>query len=318
MRRTAGVLVGLLLLTACGGDDEGSADGDPASASAAEGATTTAEETTTTAEQAAEVPLPAGAPVVELVDPGAEPRRALRFDPVVGEEQRITLRQEQTQVIEAGGVEQSTSSITELDVAYVVEDVGDGVIRTRAVYEDARIVEADAAARPVLERILGQFVGAEGRTEFDARGYVLDAELPDLDLGGIPGAEQILEGLEGQLTSTAVPFPDEPVGAGAVWTVTSSTEFAGILVADTSFTVTLDSVDEEEVVASMVVTMTFSSAGAALEVESGELSGSGTTTWPLGGVLALSDQQLTGTVVFTTQGQQVTQHQEQRITLTAR
>ena len=314
MRRAAGPLVVLLLLASCGGGDD---DGQ-ASSSTAEEATTTTEAPEGDLEGAPEVVLPADAPVVEVIDPGAEPRRELRFEPSVGDKQQLTMRQEQTQTVEVGGVVQSFSTITEMDIAYFIEDVAGGVIETRVVYEDTRIVEADAAVRGTLEDVMEAFVGTEGRSTFDTRGYLLDAELPDLDLGGIPGAEQFLTGLEDQLTALAAPFPDEPVGEGARWTVTTSAEFGGILVADSTFTIELTTADDEEVAAAIDIAMTFSSAGGVLEVESSDLTGEGTLLWPVDGVTALFDQTIEGTVVFTSQGQRVTQTQLQRVVMTPR
>jgi len=96
MRRVAAVLTALLLVAACsdGGDD------DPAAGSPPE------EEATTTAaadedeDDVPEVALPAGVPVVEVLDAGEEPRELLRFEPREGDKQQLTMRQEQEQTID--------------------------------------------------------------------------------------------------------------------------------------------------------------------------------------------------------------------------
>ena len=93
-----------------------------------------------------------------------------------------------------------------------------------------------------LEAVLDAFVGAEGRTEFDTRGYLLDAELPDIDLSGVPGGEQLMGAFE-ELTGR----------------------------------------DDDEFTAAIDVELEFGSAEGSLEVESSDLTGGGTVTWPVDG-----------------------------------
>lgn len=317
MRRAAAALTVLLLLVAACSDDAGEGASSATTTTATE-ATGEGTEGTPEADIAPDVQLPAGAPEVELLDAGDEPREVLRFEPREGDKQQLTMRQEQHQTVEVGGTEQSVTSITEMDVAYFIESVEGGVVQTRVVFEDVRIVEADEIVRDTLEDVLSSMVGAEGRTEFDTRGYVRDAELPDFDLGGIPGGEQLLSALEDQFTSLAAPFPDEPVGIGARWRVVTSTDFAGILTGDTTFTIELTDRSDEEFTAAVDIELVFGSAGGPLEVESSDLHGSGTVTWPVDGVVPLFDQSVEGSVVFTAQGQRVTQRQEQRMVMTPR
>jgi hypothetical protein len=316
MRRAAAAFTVLLLLVAACSDD----DGEGASSATTTAATEPSGEGTEGTQDgpAPDVQLPPGAPAVELLDAGEEPREVLRFEPREGDKQQLTMRQEQHQTVEVGGTEQSVTSITEMDVAYFIDSVEGGVVRTRVVFEDARVVEADEIVRDTLEDVLSSMVGAEGRTEFDTRGFILDAELPDLDLSGIPGAEQMLSALEDQLTSLAAPFPDEPVGTGARWRVVTSTDFAGILTGDTTYTIELTDRSDEEFTAAIDIELVFGSAGGPLEVESSDLRGSGTVTWPVDGVVPLFDQSVEGSVVFTAQGQRVTQRQEQRMVMTPR
>lgn len=283
--RAAGVTL-LLLTVACGDDDGGSAAPDDVSIAS---------------------DLEEGEVVVDVLDAGAEPRQALRFDPEVGTEQAITIRTDSFQSIEARGQSQEVDApAVEFDVVYIVTSVDGDEILAAVEYEDGRVDDSgdvDAATVATMEDVVAAFVGQTGEVRYDTRGNVIELTPPDLDLPALGAfADEIIESVSGQAPSLAVPFPEEPVGEGARWRVTSVAEITGLDM-QTVTDIELTRLDDDDIEARMSQTITFVPGptellGVDADVEGGELRGDGQVTWNLSGIVALVEQVLEGDAII--------------------
>ncbi len=314
------------LVAACGNDDDG--DVAATSTTTTQDTTTTTAESTTTTEPSDEDGEAAGY-TVTVEDTGAEPRRELRLQAEVGDVDRITQRQEVTIEIRAGGQTQAAPSpVTELDVAYVVEDVTDDEITIAGSYEDVRVLETpgtDPAANAQVAELLEGFRSATARTTYTTSGAVRSAEIEGLDLAGSGGAmaEQLADSLIESVESLSMPFPDEAVGVGARWRIETEAEIAGLPV-EISTLIELTELTDDRAGGTVTQELRFVPGdvevfGTPATVISGELSGGGPIEWNLaGGVVPRSDITTSGTTVLEVQGNQIEQSQTQRITISTR
>lgn len=313
----------LVLAAACAGDD---ADEAATTTTTTTTITTDADETTTTAAPPTdEEEAPAGAEV-EVLDAGAEPRQELRLTVEQGREQGYVIHQEQEQTIEIGGQTQSTATATEQDVTYTITDVADGRIVAETTYGGGRILDdppVDASTRDVLEQVFAAFEGATGSSTFDERGSLIDVEIPDLEIDQ-PQLQAVLDTLldtfETQAAQLAMPFPQEPVGVGARWRVSTSFDVGG-LPFDVTTEVTLTAIGEGTADATSTQTMSIRPGpaevqGQPLEVISGNVSGGGSVRWDLRMPLAVIDQEVSGEVVLRTGGTELRQVLRQRYQVT--
>jgi hypothetical protein len=271
--------------------------------------------TTTTATN--EVPREIG---VEVLDLGAEPHQELRLHFEEGASHDVTLHHTQEQRISSDGQEQTATSGTEIDVSYLVESIDDGVATITVTYDDARLLEADPAARTTLEDILGAFVGLEGTMRIDERGQIVDADVPLPDLEGDLAAiaEPFLEGFSDQIENLATPFPIEAVGVGAVWEIESVATLAGVGTTTTS-TFTLRSVAGGVIEADASIVLELSGAPSGVDIISSDFLGNGTFRWTAGALVAEFDQVVEGTTIFElSDGQQLEQFQHQELSTTRR
>lgn len=268
---------------------------------------------------------------VELIDAGTAPR-TLRLRPAAGAEQRVTMRQQQSQRATIGGqTQQLELPGTEIDVLYRVNAVRGRRIEAETVYEAARVLErpgVDASIVGQLRQVLDAAVGKRSRSVYDDRGTVLDFEAPELNLTGQAGqvAEQFLSGLNDQVETLALPLPADPVGVGAKWRVTTSPTIGGLRMKITT-ELTLTEVTETTAVAALVQAIDFlpgpfEFGGVSATVESGSMRGTGTARWDLTKVVPLLEQTTEGTSVLVIgegdQRQRLEQFQHQTVAIVAR
>ncbi|MBX3313788.1 MAG: hypothetical protein KF906_05650 [Actinobacteria bacterium] len=235
--RLASVVGAVALVTAgCGlfgGDDE----------------PTPAPDTTTTT-----IPVPS----TELLDPGAEPRQALRFR------------------FEAA--ESTVDVVVDLDV--VQDQGGDPVIvdlppvrqrvriRTGAlvggeadVEMEIESLEVDPAAalsdsdREEIDGELAELVGLTGQGKVDDRGRVRSFTY-DAPTGADGAIDGLVTGFSDELAGMVAPVPEEPVGVGARWRSTTFADVGGAAVPVTTV-YELTAIDGDD------VTFTSTSEGTA-------------------------------------------------------
>ena len=311
-------------LAACGDGDDGD-DGAASTTAPADPSVTTA-----TSETAPSGPDDGASPyTVTVEDPGREPRQQLRIHVTPGDADRLTQRQETTIEVRAGDqVQSAPSPVTELDITHTVVEVDGDRITAEGTYDDVRVLDApgtDPGTVAQVRELLAGFLDATAHTTYTASGGIIDARIDGLELEG-PGAafvDQLAASITDSAESLSVPFPDEPVGAGARWRVDADVVLAGLPVEVTT-TVTLTELTDDRATGTIEQRMRFLPGpvdmfGTAAEVLSGELSGGGSIVWDLaGGLIPRSDVSIAGTTVLEVNGMRIEQRQDQRISIVAR
>lgn len=177
--------------------------------------------------------------VLTLLDAGAEPRRELRYHPVAGAHEPMTIRVDLD--FDMAGLGRIVSPTTVMRAATdVVAVQADGVIVQRLILEQAE-VEPRAGATPEMERAMAAEL--EGSTcdvatqRMDARGNVLGVR--------VVGDGMLADQLD-QLDGLSTPLPAEAVGVGASWQVQETVTQKGITL-DRVVTMDLVAIDGERV-----------------------------------------------------------------------
>jgi hypothetical protein len=208
---------------------------------------------------------------------GNQPLRLLQYDPTPGETRRWTMVSEMASEIEAGGIEVPTAPIptTTVFIDLAVSNVTDGQITLDYAFADIR----NDWVMPGMTEANESLAKSRGSVTMTRGGQPLATELvlaEDLD----PLLAELLQSLKSEMANLVVPFPDAPVGIGAVWTLATTLEAAGVTwSADRTFELT-DLTDDEFVVTFesevTVEPSTITVEGQVVDIVSG--SGSGTTS----------------------------------------
>lgn len=115
--------------------------------------------------------------------------------------------------------------VMEMDVD-VTEVDDDGSLTVRFDYTDARVEGAGAADRQ-LESAFQPLEDVSGTFRVTSRGVYLGGELDHPE--DLPAMlEATMGSIEGQLANMVTPYPEEPVGPGAEWTVHTAPAINGI------------------------------------------------------------------------------------------
>lgn len=239
-KNTAQLVCGLLLLGSLAACKKETATRERGPAQAADAATLATKESpqeepkTTEATPEATSPdattekqseVPPGSPVVTLLDPGQEPRRALRFTLTpgatfnsvftMGMDMQMQIEGLTTPpapktppiIMEAEGKIHDVSPTGEADYSLTI---------TRADVQD------DPAAPPaVVGAIRSNLKGLEGLSNsatITDRGFVKNAQV-SIPPTVPPEIRQVMEGMQQSLSQMTRPLPEEPIGVGARWEV---------------------------------------------------------------------------------------------------
>lgn len=241
------LIIGLLVTTACDGDQQqagvspdgsaapGTEDPSPDDASTDGGPTEDAAADRATDERNG----------VEVLDQGTEPRQRLLLEPEVGTQLERTLSTSLGITLEIDGEELPSPSLpgTRIVLRSQVEEVAaDGTIRTTLTFLDVAAVDApgvDPAVLAQTDEVVGQMAGLTATATSDRHGGSQEIVL---DTGAIsdPQLRSSLEALTSQFSNFSTPLPAEPLGVGGSWRVSGSANLNGIQT-DTATTYTLES-----------------------------------------------------------------------------
>jgi hypothetical protein len=269
--------------------------------------TTTSTTTTTTTTE----PPIAGTEPPELLDPGAEPRQPLRVAYTEGDEAVITFTSDLAVTQETKGRTQRLDSppITQT-LTYTVGTTTDAgselAIRIDAIAAKGKGTDLTQEQLDALDHELEPLVGLEATALATPLG-----ELEDLAFDPPEGLSDSLtaqlQALEEQLPAIGPALPSEPVGVGASWRTTSTTNVGGAEVQTTS-TVKVTGIEGgllsytstiETSAASQDLALDGLDKGTTARLESSDLEGTATGSMGLEEVALALRTRLTGTQEIT-------------------
>ncbi len=168
---------------------------------------------------------PAAQPKLELLQAGAEPRRALRFQPAANATQTATMTMKMNlgMAINNQPLPQMTlpATVTTIEITVTRVDAN-GDIHYQFSYPDADVIGDSSAPPESLEMmrssIRNMLVGLRGEGIVDSRGYSKGTKIIPPE-GSSPLSNQLTEEISKSLEQLSSPVPDEPIGIGAQWRV---------------------------------------------------------------------------------------------------
>ncbi|MBE9126599.1 MULTISPECIES: hypothetical protein [unclassified Coleofasciculus] len=194
---------------------------------------------------------------IELLTAGEQPRQQLRFTPGVNTQQTTVMTMNMDMRGTIDGQVMPTMDLPPITMtveADVTEINADGDIRVQMSYVDIDVASDKTAPQELVEVMrsqLEQLKDVEISYVITNQGTVQDVKvaLPEtIDPSLKQWMDQMLSSLE-QLS--AAPFPEEPVGVGAQWLVTSSVPGTGLPLDNVRILYELEDFQDGAVVLSM-------------------------------------------------------------------
>jgi Family of unknown function (DUF6263) len=238
-------------------------------------------------------------PSVELLNPGVQPRQALRLKPAANSKQTGTLTMKADTSISPPGqsapttVNSPTSTIKMETVVTKVDPNGD--IHYQFSYTDVDVktdTNMPPAAIEMMRSQLKKMIGFKGNIVLDNRGNTKDIKFTYPE-GLDANLRQAIEQTSNSVAQTSSPLPEEAIGVGAKWRA-NSTVNSGALKLDQAITYEL--VDLKDNVATLTVNLeqqaapqTITPAGAppgmSMTIKSYRSQGQGQILLPLNQIL---------------------------------
>jgi hypothetical protein len=247
-------------------------------------------------------------PQVRVLDTGVAPRQLLRYRFTEGRREFIELVMTLSMTTTMEGQETAmdvpdfwillTGTVTDLS-ADGVADVDEVITSADLVDPSATGVVADAMGASMED-----FIGVTSHQRVDDRGHVLEGRLempPTID----PTAQQELQSTTDALAAMLPVFPEEAVGAGARWEVTSESSTSVVVTNVETFSlieVTGDQLRLESSVRQSADPQPIASdtlpEGATMSLESLQGTGTGTIEVDLGSLVPVKTSASHATTVF--------------------
>ena len=209
-------------------------------------------------------------PVIEVQEPGSEPRAQLRYVLVPGATQQSVpkVNTRISQKVGDADPRSGRSPQIEFDVRTTVGEPTQEALTVSFVFDDLRV--AEGAGQSELEDALEPLVGFEAALTMTSRGEVVatDAEIPtELDDTSRTLLDQFLQ----QARSLTVPLPEEAVGEGARWSARSEVTISGIELRQTAryevVRLTSEGVELSVEITQRAARQTFTDPASGIEVE---------------------------------------------------
>jgi len=178
-------------------------------------------------------------PKITLIDSGAAPRKPLRLKFTKGDTQTVVVTMAQSQKVVVDGEPLPSVSVPQTIVTLKlhVESVrldGEATLLMTIVdvHADADAKDANPAMVAAFDDALAPMSRVTGTFTMTSQGIFgsMTVKAPD-DLP--PGVDQMMDSFSQSMDQMSNPFPAEPVGLGATWSVLSDIDMLGIHVVAT-------------------------------------------------------------------------------------
>lgn len=192
------------------------------------------------------------APQVEVLNPGAEPHRELRYAPEVDRRERATFKNTMSATISTNGQQMPAQEVP--TITMVIGATTSAVTEDRFGYlfdfEDVQVGEGDASA--MIRQTIAPLLGVSGVAENALHGELLVFETIGLEEMPAMARSQI-QSMSSQASQFVQVLPQEPVGVGARWRVVMLQTNGDVQMEQTA-TATLKSIEGDVITISMDIT----------------------------------------------------------------
>ncbi len=192
-------------------------------------------------------------PEVKLLDAGHGAKQQLRVRATRGTSQTLVMAMKMSMAIE-GALSIPAMQLPVMTMsmpAKVTEVTKSGDVKYDISFAKVDVDGAGAAPAVVeaVKKSTQQLVGTSGHLVVDARNFTTAAEMnfsPNID----PTIRQMMDSMLQSFSQLSAPFPEEAVGVGAKWQVTSQIPAGGVVLKQT-VTYTLTALDANRMTASV-------------------------------------------------------------------
>ncbi len=166
---------------------------------------------------------PADGAKLRLLEPGVEPRRALRYRFAAPEKRSLALTLDSTLKMSTGDLDLPEVQVPTLDLVVGLTSEppqADGSMRFAFRLDKTEVLALEGFPQHMLEAMrseLAQLVGLAGSCLVDAWGLALEADAAPPPEAAPKHLKDQAEEIRQLLRQLAVPLPEEPVGVGARW-----------------------------------------------------------------------------------------------------
>lgn len=194
-------------------------------------------------------PLEAMPPTVKVLEAGGAPKKALRYKFKPGSTEYVEMDMKMSMAMTMGGrgapkVDLPTvRTVMRIDAKELTPEGDLRCTFNADKVEVLKDVQVDPKMRATLEKDLAGLVGMHGKARISTRGVASETEL-DLAPGAPASLRGQLDTMRDAIRNMYVPFPEEEVGKGAKWEVTSRVPLSGAMM-DTKMLYTLTKLDPE-------------------------------------------------------------------------
>jgi hypothetical protein len=174
-----------------------------------------------------------GSTQLKLLEPGAEPRKALRYHPKAGDKQSMVMTMKTATAIKAGEMPEQPLKLPTMKLVMdlTIKDVGtNGDITYDIVTSDATITEEPDVVAQLAEAMKNAMAGIKGiggTGTISSRGIGKGTEIK-APQGADPQVTQYVEQLKENISRVVLPLPEEPIGTGAKWEVKMPLKSQGV------------------------------------------------------------------------------------------
>lgn len=193
-------------------------------------------------------PQPADEPTIKLLEPGAEPRRELRYQFKPTGTVTMVMGMKMSMSMQFGEIQSPMTSMPRMENRMEIKTETldpDGNLQYSFTLTKSGIAEGEDAnpqIQAVLEKDLKAMEGMTGSATVTPRGLTKEAEI-NIPPTAPKSIEQMIQNLKQSIRQMSIPLPEEAVGVGAKWEIQSDVKNADISLTQTMLA-TLEAMDE--------------------------------------------------------------------------
>jgi len=195
---------------------------------------------------------------VTLLDPGAEPRTALRYKFQANRSDEMAMEMKMAMAMEMGGQKMPETQMPTMLMTMTI-DAGE-VSPEGDLRYDFELSEVEVVSKPgenpmmvsAMKQQVNSMKGMTGAATVTSRGFSRDAEIK-LPAGVDAQSKQVMDNMRQSINQMSAPLPEEPVGKGARWQVTMPMDTPAMKFTQIA-TYTLTEIDGDKVKCDVAIT----------------------------------------------------------------
>ena len=255
---------------------------------------------------------------VKLLDPGAQPRTALRYKFQANRTEKLVMEMSMAMAMEIGDQKGPETQVpaTRMTMTIDSKEVSPkGDLHYEFELEQVEVLPKPGANPAMINDMKQQtssMQGLSGSATVTSRGFTKDAEIkppPGIE----PQIRQSMDEMKKSMNQMSAPLPEEPVGGGARWQVTMPVETPGMKLTQIA-TYTLSEIQGDKVKFDVAIKQSAppqeidtpgAAPGVKVSLESLKSSGKGTVELQMTNLVPTSNINMTTTSVVSANNQKI-------------